>query len=336
MPTFLVCIHHFETASPYKLHQFMAEQKIGKLYGAVPVDLPSLDVAEKLCDKARWNTFEKLGFALPEQIHEDEDYYTYYFSPFFKRQKTPFEQWNWHTKSESGNDFYTRIEDGWEFQDAKIDPMTWDEAADEWGCVDVATARRDYENWKKSTDARQDKPEDHSFYFLRECEEIAAFIPPAEATPTTAATTSLPYAPVEEETPVTQERKEKAMKNVTDWLFAFARAVEVIVETFKETGENFRYTNLAQQLEGEGWKPANTNRFNKDLGEQKDIRDLHALIKTRPQTSDTEKYEEWEKKFEEQARIYFERLIQGDREGLDPIACAEEYFVKKKLLLGEK
>ena len=46
--------------------------------------------------------------------------------------------------------------------------------------IDVATARRDYENWKKSPDALLEKQEGHAFYCLRECEEIAAFIPMPE------------------------------------------------------------------------------------------------------------------------------------------------------------
>ena len=119
------------------------------------------------------------------------------------------------------------------------------------------------------------------------------------------------------------------MKNVTDWLFAYARAVEIIVETFKKTGENFRFTTLARQLEDEGWKPEGTNRFNKDLGEQKDIRSLYDMIRTRPLKTNAEKYAQWESDFDERTRLYFERLIQGDREGLDATDCAEEYFVKK-------
>ena len=306
----------------------MFERKFGQLYGAVSVELPSLDVAEKLRDKARWNTFEKFGFAFPEQIHEDEDYHTYHFSPFFKRQKTPFEELNWHTKHGSGDDFYTRVEDGWEFQDAKFAILTWDEAVDEWGCVEVAAARRNYDVWKQSADALQDKPDDHSFFCLRECEEIAAYIPLPEVT-------ANPESESEQsEPPAATERKEKAMKNVTDWLFAYARAVEIIVETFKKTGENFRFTTLARQLEDEGWKPEGTNRFNKDLGEQKDIRSLYDMIRTRPPKTDAEKHAQWESDFDERTRLYFERLIQGDREGL--IDYAEEYAVKKKLLTGGK
>ncbi len=88
MPTFYFCIHHFEAASPFFLHEFEAELEYGKLYAAVPVVVPSLVVADELRTKICCNTFTKLGFGLPDQIHEDEDYHTYFFSPFIKRQKT--------------------------------------------------------------------------------------------------------------------------------------------------------------------------------------------------------------------------------------------------------
>ena len=338
MPVFLICIHHFEAASPYLLHTFMFERKYGTLYGTIPVDLPSLDVAEKLTTKARWNTFEKFGFAFPEQIHEDEDYHTYYFSPFLRRQKTRQEKWNDYIYRgiEGDDDFYTAVEDGWEFQDADISVMTWDEAADEWDCVEVATARRNYENWKKSTDARQDNPDDHSFYFLRECEEIAAYILPPEPPANSGAVMTIQSVSEQTKTPVAPRHKEKAMKDVTEWLFAQARAVEIIIETFKKTGKHSRYTDLARQLKDEGWVSTDANRLNKDLGDQEVIRDFITMIKTRPKKTDTKKYEKWEQDFDERAKLCFERLVHGDREGLDAKACAEDYTVKKKLLLGEK
>lgn len=327
MSVFLICIHHFEAASPYLLHQFMSEQHLGRLYGAVPVELPSLEVADKLRSKARWNTFEKFGFAFPEQIHEDEDYNIYLFSPFFKRQKTPFEKWNEYVYRgvEGFDDFYTQVEDGWEFQDAEITVMSQDEADDQWGCVEVANARRDYEKWKKSVDAQLEKTEDHSFYFLRECEEIAAFIPPP----------NLETSPDSEQadTLSAKERKEKAMKDITAKILLYARAVEIIVATFKKTGKNFRYTDLARQLEEEGWETGGSNRLNKDLGEQKDIRSLYNMIKSRPPTTDTEKYERWEQRFDEQAKLYYECLIRGNNEGLD---MSDMLSVKKKSLMEKR
>jgi hypothetical protein len=60
------------------------------------------------------------------------------------------------------------------------------------------------------------------------------------------------------------------------------------------------------------------------------------MIKTRPKKTDIKRYEKWEQDFDERAKLYFERLIQGDREGLDAASRSEEYFIKKKLLLGEK
>lgn len=322
MPSFLFCIHHFEAASPRLLHEFMFEQEYGKLYGAVPVELPSLEVADALRTKARWNCFEKFGFAFPEHIHEDEDYFTYHFSPFLKKQKTPFSEWDPHTDRGTEGDFFSEVQDGWEYQDAEIAILLTDEALDQWGCVEVAAARRSYENWKKSVDAQQENPDDHAFYCLRECEEIASYIPMPDA--------ALPA------TPLTKERKEKAMKHTAEWLFAFARAIEIIVETFKKTGEKIKFTNLARLLETEGWKPEGTDRFDKDLGEQKDIRALHNKIKNRPKTPDSDEYRKWESEFDEQAKFYFERLIQGDREGLDAATCAEEYRVKKKKLMEQK
>lgn len=329
MPSFLVCIHLFEAASPRSLHEFMYEREYGRLFGAVPVELPSLEVADKLRTKARENTFDKFGFAFPEEIHEDEDYFTYHFSPFFKRQKTPFEQWDRHTDRGTEGDFYTCVQDGREYQDAKIAILFTDEILDQWGCVEVAAARRNYENWKSSSDARQEKPENHAFYCLRECEEIASYIPAVETVTTTASSTDNG----QQESSAVKKRKKKAMKHTAEWLFAFARAIEIIIEIFKKTGENFRFTDLAERLENEGWKPEDTNRFDKDLGEQKDIRKLHSMIKTRPKTPGSEKYHEWEDKFDEQAKFYFERLVQGDRDGLDSGTCSEEYFIKKKRLM---
>jgi len=60
------------------------------------------------------------------------------------------------------------------------------------------------------------------------------------------------------------------------------------------------------------------------------------MIKSRPKQTDTKKYQKWEQDFDERAKLYFERLVRSDREGLDAQTCAEEYYVKKKLLQGGK
>ena len=321
MPTFLLCIHHFEAESPRSLHEFMVERRCGVLYGAAQLELPSLEVADQLRTKARWNTFEKFGFAFPDQIHEDEDYYLYHFSPFFRRQKTKFKEWNRHIERGTEGDFYTFVQDGWEYQDAKIAILSLDEAFDEWGCVDVATARRDYENWKKSPDALLEKPEDHAFYCLRECEEIAAFIPIPEE--------ELAEAPQATQRKVSpEERKEKAMEQATNRLFVLARAMEIIVEIFQKQDRVFKYTEVVNLLQAEGWLPENSN-FYKEFNKEEHIRYLKKLIENRPPNRESEKFKEWEANFQATVKLYFERLVQGDREGMNYDDCLNEFQVKK-------
>ena len=328
MPTFLLCIHHFEAESPRSLHEFMVERRYGTLSGVVQLELPSLEVADQLRTKARWNTFEKFGFAFPDQIHEDEDYFTYHFSPFLKRQKTKFKEWNHHIEYGTEGDFYTFVQDGWEYQDAKIAILSTDEAFDEWGCVEVATARRDYENWKKSADAQLEKPEDHNFYCLRECEEIAAYIPVPEE--------ELADAPQSSEYKLSpEERKEKAMEQVADRLFVLARAVEIIVEIFDKQDRAFRYTEVVSQLEKEGWLQENS-KFYKEFNKEEHIRQLRKLIESRPQNRESEKFKEWEANFQATVKLYFERLVQGDREGMDYDDCLNEFQVKKKSFMEKR
>ncbi len=325
MPTFLVCIHHFEAASPRAVHEFMIERRYGTLHGAVQLELPSPEVADQLRTKARWNTFEKFGFAFPEEIRDDEDYFTYHFSPFLKRQKTSFKEWNHHLERGPEGDFYTFVQDGWEYQDAKIAFLSLDEAFDEWGCVEVATARRDYENWKKSADARLEKPEDHTFYCLRECEEIAAFI-------------TMPEEEAVEEPPhpelkiSLEKRKEKAMERTTNRLFVLARAVEIIVEIFQKQDRAFKYTEVVNLLEKEGWLPENS-KFYKEFNKEDHIRKLRVLLENRPTNRESEKYKDWENDFQTTVKFYFERLVQGDREGMSYDDCMNEFQVKKKSLM---
>lgn len=328
MPTFLVCIHHFEAESPRSVHEFMLDKKYGTLYGAIELELPSLSVADQLRTKARWNTFEKFGFAFPEQIHDDEDYYTYHFSPFLQRQKTRFTEWNHHIERGVEEDFYPFVQDGWEYQDAKIAILHLDEAFDLWGCVEVATARRNYENWKKSADAGLEIPEDHAFYCLRKCEEIAAFIPmPEEGLNDESDQSERKLSP--------DERKEKAMEQVTNRLFVLARAVEIIVEIFQKQDRAFRYTEVVARLESEGWLP-DKSKFYKEFNKEEQIRQLKKLIERRPANRESDKHKDWEEEFQTTTKLLFDRLVQGDREGMSFDDCLNEFNVKKKSLTESK
>ena len=333
MAKFLICVHHFEAPSVYLLHQHMAEQEYGKLYAAVEIAAATMELAEHLRSKARGDTFNKFGLAYPEKITDVEDYPIFRFSPFLKRQKVAFSEYDRFVyRGINEFDSYTRVDDGWELQDAETSILTFDQAVEQWGNIEVAAARRRYETWTTSDDAKSDRPENHECYFLRECEETASFLPDSvEPLPIQDGKENTDTVSLETEVVPTIDR-DAAMKAVSDRLLAYARGIEIIVETFRTTGKNFKYANLVRQLVAEGWVQDSKELY-KEINTQKDLRNLREIIAQCPKNRTGSQFFDWQYDFDLQAKFYFERLVHGDREGMTLEESLNEYCKKKAMLV---
>lgn len=338
---FLICIHHFEAPSVLLLHQFISEQNYGRLYAATEIEADSSEAVQRLCSKVREDTFMKYGLAYPKKIADAADYSIYRYSPFLKRQKASFEEYDRYVyRGFDEYDPFVKVEDGWEFQEAEISVLTPDQAVSQWGDIEVADGRRRYETWKTSDDAKNSSPENHECYFLRECEAIAPYLSKSSAKPE-GDTQEILLLEAED---VPTIDREAVMKDTADRILIYARAVELIVETFRETAKNIKYAALIRQLIAEGWFPTYDaletdqekekafNSIYKDFNRKDDIRKLKELIGECPVERTGDQYDEWCEKFDQHAKLYFERLVHGDREGMTYEDCRKEYNKKKESL----
>jgi hypothetical protein len=197
-----------------------------------------------------------------------------------------------------------------EFSDIKLFVQLEPVDTARWNPLDIALARRRQERWLSSLDSQKEHTENAACFFLRECIETAKFLPQTKS--------------VELE-----QRKVKQMQMTAEWMMAFARAVEILVETFNQEERIEKYTVMAKRLLTENWFSEKPTRLNKDLSENPFVKSIVTKLKTRPPKKKTARYAEWRKDFDMSAKFAFEKLLQSDREGIDWEECKNEYFIKK-------
>jgi len=215
------------------------------------------------------------------------------------------------------------IDDGeFEYYCSKVKVYSLTAACKLWGAGEVAKALTCHEEWRRSSDAKLDYPQNLTGLMLWRCateaEKLAVILNGQQT------------GQVQEKGTQPKHTLSDRYKKCADKQLAFDRAIQIILEAMLENFPFPKLTDIAKQLVTAGFAIV-PKRFSKRLSDNPVIRALRIQSKNRPQSTTGKAYAQWREGLMKTLAVYRVPILQSDNAGLEePAKKGKSGGAKKK------
>lgn len=294
MDEYLICIHLFDEPSLENLSEATHGDSVGMLMYAVQVAGPTYrEMQEILCQ----NRIEAIS-------GREASYPGFDLHPFIQR---------------------VEIDEGFiRYYASELCFFSLDAASQLWGRVEIAQAKRKFDDWLNSSDAALDTPTNRECNALRRCMKEAKLVGES-ATQQKSPKKAVEYTP---------RSDDEIKRDIADRQLAYDAAADILIEATLGGKAIPSSSKIAELVIQKGILDISEKTLRNKLSDNQAWKSLMIQAKKRPDREEGREYREWRERFEKALPFLRRELIQRSDAGMSD----EERSVSLKKLarLAEK